>query len=60
MLPPEFAIDYNMDIIERAQRFVACQDKGFLEVLVNFYKLHIQHGKTNIIIPEMFKMISQS
>jgi hypothetical protein len=60
VLPPEFAIDYNTAIIERAQRFVACQDKGFLDVLVNFYKFHVQHGKTNIIIPEMFKRISES
>ena len=60
VLPPEFANDYNTAIIERAQRFVACKDKGFLEALINYYKIHIQYGKTNIIIPEMFKMMSQS
>ncbi len=58
-LPPEFAIDYNAAIIERAERFVACQDKGFLEKLLNYYKFHVQHGKTDIIIPEIFKTINQ-
>lgn len=58
-LPPEFAIDYNTAIIERAQRFVACQDKGFLESLIKYYKIHVQYEKTNIIIPEIFKMIRQ-
>jgi len=59
VLPPGFAIDYNTAIIERAQRFIACQDKGFLETLLNYYKFHVQHGKTDIIIPEMFKTINQ-
>jgi Protein of unknown function (DUF4238) len=59
VLPPEFAIDYNTAIIERAQRFVACPDKSFLEALIRFYKFQVKYGKTNLIIPEMFKTINQ-
>lgn len=55
--PPEFVIQYNISIIERAQRFVACPNKDFLEALVKNYKVYVNFGKTNSIIPEMFDMI---
>jgi hypothetical protein len=59
-LSPEFIIQYGTAIIQRAQRFVACQDKGFLEALIKDYKLHIQFDKTNIIITELFNMLDQT
>jgi len=58
VLTPEFTIiQYNAAIIERAQRFVACQNKGFLEALIKYYKLHVQFGKTDNIIMELFEML---
>lgn len=58
-LPPEFAIQYGAGIIERAQRFVACKDQDFLEALIRDHQLHVQFGKTNIIIPELFGMLDK-
>ena len=57
-LSPEFVIQYNISIIERAQRFVACPNKDFLEALIKNYKVYVQFGKTNSIIPEMFDMMN--
>jgi len=57
MLPGEFVIEYGAAILERAQRFVACPNKEFLETLVKYYKVHVELGKTNIIINELFKML---
>ena len=59
VLPPEFAIQYGAAIIERAQRFVAGHNKGFLEALIRDYKLHIQFGKTGGIIMELFEMLGE-
>jgi hypothetical protein len=58
-LPPDFAVQYGIGIIERAQRFVACQNKAFLEALIKHHDLHVQYSKTNIIIPELFKMLEE-
>ena len=58
-LPPEFAIQYNTAIIEKAQRFVACNNKDFLEALIKYYKFYVQYEKTNAIIPDMFEMLEQ-
>ena len=55
--PPELVLQFNISIIERAQRFVACQNKDFLEAMIKFYKLHIRFKKTDMIIPEMFEML---
>jgi hypothetical protein len=52
--PPEFVIRFNIAIIERAQRFAACQDKKFLESLV---KMYVQFGKTGTIINGMFDIL---
>lgn len=57
-LSPEFAIQYNISIIERAQRFVACPNKDFLEALIKNYKVYVQFGKTNSIITKMFDMMN--
>ncbi len=56
-MPPEFTIEYSAAIIKNAKRFVACQNKGFLEALIKYYHVYIQFQKTNGIIPEMFKML---
>ena len=57
MLPPKFTVQYNLAIIERAQRFVACQRKDFLEALIDLYKLHGQYKKEDGIIMELFDAI---
>jgi len=56
---PELVLQFNISIIERAQRFVACQNKDFLEALIKFYKLHILFKKTDTIIPEMFNILEK-
>jgi len=58
-LSPGFIVQFDISIIERSQRFVACQNKEFLEVLKEFYKQEIKLGKKNDIIFEMFKMLEQ-
>jgi len=60
VLSPEFTVQYNAAIIERAQRFVACQNKGFLEALIKYYKLHVQFERTDNIIVELFKMLERT
>jgi hypothetical protein len=57
--PPEFVVQYNISIIERAQRFVACQNKDFLESLIKYYKVYDQFGKTNTIITEVFNILEE-
>lgn len=54
MLPPEFTVTYNVAIIERAKRFVACQRKDFLKLLVDRYKIYVKHEKNDSIITELF------
>jgi len=58
-LPPRFVIKFNITIIERAQRFIACQNKNFLEELLKLYDFHVQHNKTSILITEMFRFLEQ-
>jgi len=55
-LPAEFTIQYGTALIERARRFVACQDKSFLEALLSDHELHARYGKTSHIVPELFRM----
>jgi len=57
--PPRFVIKFNIAIIERAQRFIACQNKNFLEELLKLYDFHVQHNKTSILITEMFRFLEQ-
>lgn len=56
-LPPEFTIEFNTAIIQQARRFVACQNKGFLEALIKHYKFYSQYDKTDRIIPDLFGMV---
>lgn len=56
-LPPEFIVQYSTGIIERARRFVACQNRSFLEALLKDYELHVQYAKTDIIVRELFEML---
>ena len=58
-LPPEFVIEFNTAIIRKAQRFVACQNKGFLEALIKYYKFYVRYEKTNAITQDMFEMLKQ-
>lgn len=56
-LSPEFVIQFNISIIERAQRFVACQNNDFLEALIKIYKVYVKFKKTDTIFTEMFDML---
>lgn len=56
-IPREFIIDYNIAVIERANRFVACQNKDFLERLLKRHKAYVNFGKNDEIIKEMFKSL---
>ncbi|MFC1617542.1 DUF4238 domain-containing protein [Candidatus Margulisiibacteriota bacterium] len=56
-LSPEFVIQFNVSIIQKAKRFAACQNKCFLEAMVKDYKLHAKYEKTKEIIPALFKMV---
>jgi Protein of unknown function (DUF4238) len=56
-LSPEFGIEFNTAIIQQARRFVACQDKGFLEALIKYHNLYVQYDKANTIVPELFRMV---
>jgi hypothetical protein len=56
----EFGLEFNTAIIERAKRFVACQNKDFLEALIKYYKFHVEYQKTDVIIPNMFEMLDCS
>ncbi len=58
-LSPEFIIQFNVSVIERAQRFVACQRKDLLEALIKDYKIHVQFEKQDVIINEMFNMLEK-
>jgi hypothetical protein len=59
VLPPAFAIQYGAAIIQRSQRFVACQDKAFLTALVKHYGLYVRFGKAGTIITELFDMLPE-
>ena len=58
-LPPEFTVQYSAGIIERARRFVACQNQSFLEVLLKYHKLHVEYAKTDIIVRDLFEMLDE-
>jgi len=59
-LSPEFGIEFNTAIIQQARRFVACQDKSFLEALIKYRGSYAQYDKTNTIIPGLFKMVQSA
>jgi hypothetical protein len=56
-LPREFIIHYNIAVIERADRFVACQNEDFLRRLLKLYKVYVDFGKTDEIVKKMFKYL---
>ncbi len=58
-LAPEFILQHGTAIIERAQRFVACHDRGFLSALVAMHGTHVRFGKTERIVPELFEMLTR-
>jgi len=50
--PPEIVVKCCLAIIERSSRFVACQNKNFLEALVDLYKPYVRFKKNHLIIPD--------
>jgi Protein of unknown function (DUF4238) len=57
MLPPQFTLQFNLAIMERAQRFVACQRKDLLDGVISLYKMRVQYDRTDDIITELFDAI---
>ncbi len=57
-LPREFVTKFDTAIIERAQRFVACRNREFLEALIRYHGVYVSYGKTDMIIPEVFGMLA--
>lgn len=55
--PSEIVVYSNNAMIERAKRFVACQNKDLLEALVEQYRLFVRFGKTHLIIPQLFHIL---
>jgi len=58
-LPPEFILQFNISIIQRSHRFIACKDRPFLEAMIMLYKEHVRYGHTETIITDMFRMLEQ-
>ena len=58
-LPPEFTVQYSAGIIERAQRFVACQNQSFLEAVVKYHELYVQNDKTGNVVRDLFEMLDK-
>jgi len=58
-LPPDFTVQYSVVLIERARRFVACQNQSFLEALLKYHQLHVQYEKTDIIVRDLFEMLDE-
>ena len=56
-LSREFIIAYNTAVIARADRFVACQNRAFLEALVKLYRFHKKFNKDDRIIKRMFGLL---
>lgn len=56
-LPPDFIIQYNTAMIEKANRFVVCSDEITLKALVTYYNQYIIYGKNDTIIDEMFTFL---
>ena len=56
-LPPKFTGQFNTTIIEKAQRFVACHNRPFLEAIIKYYKIYLKYNKRDKIISELFEMI---
>jgi hypothetical protein len=57
MLPPQFTLQFNLAIMQRAQRFVACQRKDLLDGVISLYKMRVQYDRTDDIITELFDAI---
>jgi DNA-dependent RNA polymerase auxiliary subunit epsilon len=58
ILPPEFTLQFDVAIVQRSRRFVACQNEGFLKALVKHYKLYTEFERANDIVKELFQMLS--
>ena len=56
-IPSETVMQFSIAIIERAKRFVACQDKEYLEILVELYKYYVRFNRTRLIISDFFRML---
>ena len=54
---PEFLIQFNTSIIDRASRFVACHRIDFLEAIVTDFRLHRDTGNLNTVIDRLFEIL---
>lgn len=53
-LPPDFIIQHNTAIVERAERFVASSNRALLEATLKFHQLHVEYDKTGNIVEDLF------
>lgn len=60
VLPPEFAVRYGMAIIEKAKRFVAFQNRDFLNAIIKCRNLYVQKEETCIITKSLFTMLENN
>lgn len=49
--PSELVMEFNMAIIERSKRFVACPKEDWLGAVVKYYNFYKSYDKTHTIIP---------
>ncbi len=58
-IPPEFIVQFGASIIQKATRFVACQNKKYLESLIDYYKLNLSTNNQGRIIDNLFCMLDE-
>jgi hypothetical protein len=58
-ISPEFIVQFGASIIERANRFVACQNKEFLQALIDYYDLNHKLNNQEKIIDDLFCMLEE-
>jgi len=54
-----FIIQFNTAILHNSKRFVAFQNRSFLEAIIKDYKLHKKYKKEDTIIPELIKLLKK-
>lgn len=53
-LPADFILQYNVALLHRAERFIACPNKDFLKAVVFLYKDYENNEMTHLIQKELF------
>lgn len=53
-LPPNFTLQYNIALLDKAERFIASPNKDLLEAVVTLYRHYVDHDMTHLIVKELF------